>query len=240
MTEVIAGQSVALLSQWYDFEGGSLVDLDATPSITIVSIASGTVVVAPTTSGVTHPGTGSYGYAWTPAADLTPGDYLATWSGLKAGSPVTAAETITVTEPISGRSYATADQLAAYLHTAAPANAAQLLEEATVLLDSRVLRLCWYEVDDAGLPTNSVVATAFARAVCAQARWWDELGGSSSGADAAGWGSVKIGSVQLGRSVTSVSGADSPAQQIAPAVWDELRNPLLTPDIFVLGMVVQC
>jgi len=29
MTDVIAGQSVALLSQWYDFEGGSLTDLDA-------------------------------------------------------------------------------------------------------------------------------------------------------------------------------------------------------------------
>jgi len=32
MTDVIAGQPVTLLSQWYDFEGGSLTDLDATPT----------------------------------------------------------------------------------------------------------------------------------------------------------------------------------------------------------------
>lgn len=101
MTEVIAGQTVALLSQWYDFEGGTLTDLDATPSIGIVSIATGATALAATTSGVTHPGTGSYGYAWTPTSSLTPGAYLATWSGLKNGSPVTAAESITVIAPAS-------------------------------------------------------------------------------------------------------------------------------------------
>jgi hypothetical protein len=99
MTTVIAGQSVSLLSQWYDFEGGTLTNLDATPSIGIVSIATGATALATTTSGVTHPGTGSYGYAWTPSSALTPGAYLATWSGLKNGSAVTAAETITVTAP---------------------------------------------------------------------------------------------------------------------------------------------
>jgi hypothetical protein len=50
---------------------------------------------------VTHPGTGSYGYAWTPAGTLAPGSYLATWSGLKSGSPVTATETVTVYAPAS-------------------------------------------------------------------------------------------------------------------------------------------
>ncbi|MFJ4624229.1 hypothetical protein [Streptomyces sp. NPDC088812] len=99
MTTVIAGQSVALLAQFYDFEGGTLTDLDATPSISIVSIATGATALAATTSGVTHPGMGSYGYAWTPSSSLTPGAYLATWSGLKDGSPVTAAETVTVTAP---------------------------------------------------------------------------------------------------------------------------------------------
>lgn len=99
MSEVIAGQTVTLLSQWYDFEGGSLTDLDATPSIGITSIATGTTALAATTNGVTHPATGSYGYAWTPASNLTPGLYLATWTGLKTGAPVTATETITVTAP---------------------------------------------------------------------------------------------------------------------------------------------
>lgn len=101
MTEVIAGQTVALLSQWYDQEGGTLTDLDGTPTIGIVSVASGATALAGTSTGVTHPGTGSYGYAWTPASSLTPGLYLAAWSGLKSGSPVTASETVTVTAPAS-------------------------------------------------------------------------------------------------------------------------------------------
>lgn len=101
MTNVIAGQTVALLGQFFDFEGGTLVDLDATPTIGITSIASGATALAATTSGVTHPGTGSYGYAWTPASSLTPGDYLALWSGLKNGGAVTATETVTVYAPAS-------------------------------------------------------------------------------------------------------------------------------------------
>jgi hypothetical protein len=99
MTDVIAGQTVTLLAQFYDFSGGSLVNLDATPTIAVTSVATGATALAATTSGVTHPGTGSYGYAWTPATTLTPGLYLATWSGLKSSAPVTATETITVTAP---------------------------------------------------------------------------------------------------------------------------------------------
>jgi hypothetical protein len=101
MTDVIAGQTVALLAQFYDFEGGTLTDLDATPTITVTSVATGATALTATASGVTHPGPGSYGYAWTPAASLTPGTYLATWSGLKTAAPVTATETVTVTAPAS-------------------------------------------------------------------------------------------------------------------------------------------
>lgn len=61
MTDVIAGQSVTLLAQFYDFSGGSLTDLDATPTIAVTSIATGATALAATSSGVTHPGTGSYG-----------------------------------------------------------------------------------------------------------------------------------------------------------------------------------
>jgi hypothetical protein len=99
MTEVTAGQSVTLLAQFYDFEGGSLTDLDTSPTITITSVATGASALAATTSGVTHPATGSYGYTWTPVSTLTAGLYLATWSGLKNSAPVTATETITVTAP---------------------------------------------------------------------------------------------------------------------------------------------
>lgn len=101
MTDVIAGQTVALLSQFYDFSGGTLTDLDATPSITITSVATGSTALAATSSGVTHPGTGSYGYGWTPASTLTPGLYLALWAGTKSGSAVTATETVTVVAPAS-------------------------------------------------------------------------------------------------------------------------------------------
>lgn len=99
MSETTAGQSVTLLAQFYDFSGGTLTDLDATPAITITSVADGTTALAATTTGVTHPSTGSYGYAWTPSSTLTAGLYLATWTGLKTGAPVTAAETVTVLAP---------------------------------------------------------------------------------------------------------------------------------------------
>ncbi|WP_067127771.1 hypothetical protein [Streptomyces yokosukanensis] len=101
MSEVIAGRTVTLLSQWFDFEGGSLTNLDATPTITITSVATGATALAATASGITHPGTGSYGYAWTPTSTLTAGLYLATWSGLKSSAPVTATETVTVAAPAS-------------------------------------------------------------------------------------------------------------------------------------------
>lgn len=101
MTDVIAGQSVSLLAQFYDFSGGTLADLDATPTIAVMSIATGATALAATSSGVTHPAVGSYGYGWTPASTLTPGSYLATWSGLSSGSPVTATETVTVYAPAS-------------------------------------------------------------------------------------------------------------------------------------------
>lgn len=176
MTEVIAGQAVVLLSQWYDFEGGSLVDLDATPTIGITHIGAGTVALAATTIGVTHPGTGSYGYAWTPAATLTPGDYLAQWSGLKSSASVTATETITVEPPAVGRVYATTTQLADYLGTPAPPDGARLLRRASKLLDSDFLIPAVYDVNDAGMPTDDEVAAAFAEAVCAQVEFWGVVG----------------------------------------------------------------
>ncbi|WP_432019911.1 hypothetical protein [Streptomyces sp. 1222.5] len=107
MSEVIAGQPVTLLSQWYDFSGGTLTDLDGTPAITITSVATGAVALSTTTSGVTHPAVGSYGYAWTPASSLNAGVYLATWSGTKSASPVTATETITVTAPATANATTT-------------------------------------------------------------------------------------------------------------------------------------
>ncbi|MFI0897750.1 hypothetical protein [Streptomyces sp. NPDC020983] len=134
--------------------------------------------------------------------------------------------------------YATTDDLAAYTGTAAPDNAAALLAKASRMLDSAVFRLCWYQADGDGLPTNPLVQQAFKDACCAQAAWWDELG-DSTGAMGAGWGSVQIGSVNLSRSVTNVSAEASPARQIASEVWDVLRSPDLTPDVLTIGLVIS-
>ncbi|MBL1107986.1 hypothetical protein JK361_25925 [Streptomyces sp. 5-8] len=139
------------------------------------------------------------------------------------------------------RVYATVDEYQAY--TGAPTATAQtagLLSRASRMLERLVLRYCVYDVDAvSGLPTHPLVAAAFRDAVCAQVAWWETVG-DPSGADAVGWGSVAIGSVQLGRSVTAVSGEDAPARQLAPEVWDALLDPALTPDIWQMGAVSVC
>ncbi|MEU2120003.1 hypothetical protein ABZ567_31200 [Streptomyces sp. NPDC016459] len=135
------------------------------------------------------------------------------------------------------RVYATAAQYEDYTGvTPAPVDIETRLRRASAFLDAQVLRLCAYAVDDGGLPSDPVVAQAFTDAVCAQAEWGVDVG-DVTGAAAVGWGDVEIGSVRLRRSVTATSGDQSPGRQIAPAVWDALRSPDLTPDLFVLGAV---
>lgn len=134
------------------------------------------------------------------------------------------------------RVYATSGQYETYTGATAPDDIAQLLADASRTLEARLFRLCWYEVDDEGMPSNPIVAQAFTDAVCAQAQWWDEVG-DSTGAAGAGWGTVRLGTAQMSRSVTDVSGAASPGREIAPKVWDALRGMDLTPDIFRLGEV---
>ncbi|MFH8619165.1 hypothetical protein ACH4E8_29445 [Streptomyces sp. NPDC017979] len=136
------------------------------------------------------------------------------------------------------RIFATSAQYEQYTGSPAPADVGRLLAYASRLLESRVFRLCWYETDPDGYPSNPLVRSAFADATCAQAEWGEEVG-DTTGAAGVGWGSVSIGSVQLSRSVTAVSGDDAPGRQIAPAVWDHLRSPDLTPDILTIGLVVS-
>ncbi|MFE6103187.1 hypothetical protein ACFVQ4_24965 [Streptomyces laurentii] len=140
------------------------------------------------------------------------------------------------------RVYATVAQYEQYTGTIPdpdPATTTRLLGRASRMLDRLILRYCAYDTDDTGMPTNTVVAAAFADATCAQVAWWGSVG-DPSGADAVGWGSVAIGSVQLGRSVTPISGEDAPARQIAPEVLDALQSPDLTPHIFRLGAITSC
>lgn len=136
------------------------------------------------------------------------------------------------------RIYATSAEYEAYTGQTPPSDIDQQLTNASRMLVAEVFRLCWYEVDEDGYPSNSLVREAFSDAVCAQVEWWDEIG-DSTGAAAVGWGTVKLGSAQMSRSVTATSGAASAAREVAPKAWDALRSDDLTPDIFVLGMVAS-
>ncbi|MEU5974394.1 hypothetical protein [Streptomyces sp. NPDC047315] len=137
------------------------------------------------------------------------------------------------------RVYATATDYQSYTGQTPPEDIASRLARASVFLDSRVFRLCWYDADPTtGLPTHPLVVAAFRDALCAQVEWGEEVG-DTTGAAGVGWGNVEIGSVRLGRSLTATSAEDSPGRQIAPAVWDHLRAPDLTPDVLLLGLVVS-
>lgn len=134
------------------------------------------------------------------------------------------------------RIYATAADYLAFTGQTPPAGIEAQLARAARFLDSEVFRLCWYDVDAGGLPSNPLVLAAFRDAVCAQVAWWVELG-DSTGAAGVGWSSVGIGSVSLSRQ--SAGGAEaSAARQVAPEVGDLLRAPDLTPDVLLIGAVV--
>ncbi|QFQ97457.1 hypothetical protein F9278_15935 [Streptomyces phaeolivaceus] len=136
------------------------------------------------------------------------------------------------------RIYATSAEYTAYTGQTPPSDIDQQLADASRMLEAQVFRLCWYEVDEDGYPSNATVRSAFSDAVCAQAQWWDELG-DSTGAAGVGWGTVKLGSAQMSRSVTATSGGASAAREIAPKAMDALLSMDLTPDIFRMGMVTS-
>ncbi|MFJ5259091.1 hypothetical protein ACIQAC_01270 [Streptomyces sp. NPDC088387] len=137
------------------------------------------------------------------------------------------------------RIYATSADYHSYTGQTPPADIDARLGRASRFLDSEVFRLCGYEVDEDGYPSNTVVREAFADAVCAQVQWWDETGDELG--TAGRWGSVKIGSVALSGPGSS-SGSSGPVggREVADSALEALRSPDLTPDVFVLGMVVQC
>ncbi|MFD4264138.1 hypothetical protein ACFWR9_42660 [Streptomyces sp. NPDC058534] len=135
------------------------------------------------------------------------------------------------------RNYATAADYQQYTGQTPPAGIEAELAKASRMLEADVFRLSWFEADADGLPSKALVKEAFANAVCAQAAWWDELG-DSTGAAAAGWGSVKLGSASMSRPEGNTSGSASAAREIAPEVWDVLGASDLTSDVFRLGAVV--
>jgi hypothetical protein len=67
--------------------------------------------------------------------------------------------------------YATSTDLATWTGTTAPANAAQLLRSASLLVREATMAAC-YDVDDTGLPSDATLLQAFNDATCAQAAFW--------------------------------------------------------------------
>lgn len=163
---------------------------------------------------------------WSANVALTsPGVWEATWSvtGTGAGTQSVEIRVRPAADAVMGRSYATTGDLAAYLRTAPPANAARVLPRATEVIDDLLYGGYW-PVDDDGLPTDTGYAAALRKAVCAQVEWWatigdpDGLGGSQSYSD------VAIGSVKLSRG----QNAEKPPE-IAPAALRALRAAGLYP-----------
>lgn len=104
------------------------------------------------------------------------------------------------------------------------------------MLDARVFRLCVYDVDADGAPTHELVVAAFRDAVCAQVQWWqetdDEIGTGRR------WSSVKIGTLALRDGGGGSQGpAGGSGRAVAPAVYDLLRSPQLTPEVLRIGVV---
>jgi hypothetical protein len=95
MTSVVAGSPVVLTAEWRVYGGGPLTPVTSV-TITITRLPS-TVVVGPTSTGVSTPATGINAYTWSTAANLTAGSYLVTWNGVdNTSDPVAASEVVTV------------------------------------------------------------------------------------------------------------------------------------------------
>jgi len=73
------------------------------------------------------------------------------------------------------RVYATPQQLAEWIGAEPPADAAQLLRSASLLIDRELLTAVYPTTTD-GLPRDEGVAQVLADAVCAQAAAWAALG----------------------------------------------------------------
>ncbi|MFF7829722.1 hypothetical protein ACFZCM_31355 [Streptomyces rochei] len=210
---------------------------DSSTSAALVVTAPDGTVSTPVTSTVDD------GQTWTaPLVYTLAGVWRLSWTVSGTGASVehelvSVAPTPQVGAGAGGRVYATTTDLANYLGAAPPLDAQQLLDAASRMLETRVLAYCRYDVTDLGMPSDPDVAKAISRAVCAQVAWWGEIG-DSTGAAGVGYGSVSIGSVNLGRSVTSVSGDDSAARQLAPQVADELRAPHLHDKLFLGAVAV--
>lgn len=120
------------------------------------------------------------------------------------------------------RTYATPEQLAAWLGTTAPPDAERLLARASEDIDTALLT-ARYPVDRTGAPTRPAHVAAFAAAVCAQVEYQLAAGEDGTGA-ATRWSSVSAGSISLSASSTAPAGA----LDLAPRACRALQRAGLT------------
>lgn len=221
MTEIVQGRTITLTAT-FERGDGTRVDVDAL-TITILPVAGGAAVVGPTSTGITNPATGVYGYSWATAADLTATAYLALWEGTYDGDDTSASEVVTVlSAPVAG-AYASVDDLTEHLTAAGldvPANAALLLVRASRDVD-RALLCAVYDDEDQdviaalNLATLEQVASGLTQ-------------GDTSGSGTREAGAFTIGRINVQRWQGSQTGAATKVGPLWSQAWQLLQAAGLT------------
>lgn len=122
------------------------------------------------------------------------------------------------------RSYATPAEYAEWLgKDTAPAGAERALAEATIVVDELLITAV-YDVDDAGVPTDTDVLAAVRDATCAQADYARGTGDPYSTGAAGAWSSVKVGSASLTRGGGGGSGGAAGGGRYSPTATSLLRQ----------------
>jgi hypothetical protein len=134
--------------------------------------------LATTSTGVTNLGTGLYTYTWNPAASITPGSYLVTWTGTRASdsTSISYVQAVNVAPdpesvPLPGV-YASVAQFRAWSgDTWTPAQRITVaLQRATEQMDVALVAAV-YRVDADGMPLDPQLVNVLVRATSAQTQY---------------------------------------------------------------------
>jgi hypothetical protein len=133
------------------------------------------------------------------------------------------------------------DDLATWMGTTAPTNAASLLREATAMVLSATLG-GYYAVDPAtGLATDSVVAKVLNDATCIQAAAWAKLGidpdlGGVITAGVASQKSIGTARITLADAASAAAAKEAALNGLVPAAMRKLaQNNLLSSNVWIYG-----
>lgn len=85
MSSIVRGTSATLESRFYSYSTSELEDVTSL-TVKVTRTSDNTVVQAATSSGITHPSTGTYLFAWSTDPGMQLGDYLVFWQGTDASS----------------------------------------------------------------------------------------------------------------------------------------------------------